>query len=455
MATHRLSNVLKHLQRTLVPADGCALTDGQLLARFAAGGDEAAFAALLRRHGPMVLGVCRRTLRHEQDAEDAYQATFLVLARKAGSLRRREGIGSWLYGVAYRTARGARRLRARRSAVERQVDELPHPAVEPAEPQDWRPLLDRELNRLPERLRAPVVLCELEGKSRSEAARELGLPEGTLSSRLATARRVLARRLARPVGAPAPACVPPALFLSTTKAAVLLMSGRAGVAAVASAPVAALTEGVLKTMYLAKLKTVAVVVVCGVAALGLGTGGVLYQARAGAPGGALQAGDKKARAADEAQALRDEVAALRRQVEDLKAEADKQRQRAEEAERRAKEDLAKALNAEDLARREAARKLQPDDEGVSRQPSNRKARNKDAAALDDAEARVRQKFDEARRALEQQLKELDAQEQKALAELKAKRKAGEQPAPAGDKLDRILERLERLEKRLDKLERKE
>jgi RNA polymerase sigma factor (sigma-70 family) len=428
-----LSKVLRHLQRTLVPRDECALTDGQLLARFAAGGDEAAFAALLRRHGSMVLGVCRRVLRHEQDAEDAFQATFLVLASKAGSVRKREAVGSWLYGVAYRTAMGARRLRARRSAVERQVDELPHPAVEPAEPQDWRPLLDRELNRLPERLRAPVVLCELEGKSRSQAARELGLPEGTLSSRLATARRVLARRLARLVGAPAPACVPPALFLSTTKAAVLLMSGRVGVAAVASAPVAALTEGVLKTMYLAKLKTVAVVV-CGVAALGLGTGSMLYQARAGAPGGALQVGDKDARAADEAQALRDEVAALRRQVEDLKAEADKQRQRAEEAERRAKEDLAKALYAENVARRGAARKLQPDDE---------------------AEARVKKEFDEARRALEQQLKELDAKEQEALAVLKAKRKVGQQPAPAGDKLDQVLERLERLEKRLDKLERKE
>jgi RNA polymerase sigma factor (sigma-70 family) len=457
MATHRLSKVLKHLQRTLVPPDECALTDGQLLARFAPGGDEGAFAALLRRHGPMVLGVCRRVLRHEQDAEDAYQATFLVLARKASSLRRREGVGSWLYGVAYRTARDARRLRARRAAVERQVDELPHPAVGPEEPQDWRHLLDRELNRLPERLRAPVVLCELEGKSRREAARELGLPEGTLSSRLATARRVLARRLSRPVGAPTPAYLPPALFLSTKKAALLVASGRGAVATVASAQVAALTEGVLKTMFLAKLKTVAVVVVCGVAALGLGTGGVLYQARAGAPGdpqaqaAAQPQKDKDpTRAADEVRSLREQLEEARRQIADLKAEADRLRQQAEEAQRRAKEELAKASDAQDLARREAARKIQP---GNVYLPSRGKARNTSAADMDEGEARVKKEFDAARRALEQQLKELDAKEKEALAVLKDKRKTTQLAAPTGDKLDQVLERLERLEKRLDKLER--
>src|SRR3954469_4621622 len=118
MATNRLRTALGNLQLALAPHEG----DGQLLARFVACRDEAAFAALVRRHGPMVLGVCRRVLRHPQDAEDAFQATFLVLARKAGTVVKRESVGSWLYAVAYRTARQARTAQARRWAREKQVD---------------------------------------------------------------------------------------------------------------------------------------------------------------------------------------------------------------------------------------------------------------------------------------------------------------------------------------------
>jgi RNA polymerase sigma factor (sigma-70 family) len=458
-----------------------------LLARFVATGDEAAFAALLRRHGPMVLAVCRRVLLHAQDAEDAFQATFLVLARRAASVHKREAVGNWLYGVAYRTARGARRMRARRWATESQVQALPHPEVEPEEVQDWRPLLDQELSRLPERYRAPLVLCELEGKSRKEVACELRLPEGTLSSRLATARRLLAKRLARygsalPGGMAAErgalASVPAALFLSTTRAVLTAGSGRAAVAGMVSAKVAALTEGVLRTMFLAKVKTVTVVLF-GVAALSVGTGGALYHARAMGPADVFVAEEKPKekdarRDADEAQALRDKLEAARRQIEQLQAEAEKQRLRADEAAAKAKLELEKVRDAEELASQEAERLLDAgrarkagrvgDEEEDNAPVGKRKARKDDLEKLADSEARIRKQFEDRRRALQQQLKNLEEQEKKALADLQRKREELQKqtPAaptkkepPAGDKLDLILERLERLEKRLDKLERKE
>src|SRR5215207_923050 len=137
MSTADLRAVLGHLRRAIPPGAG-GLTDGQLLGRFVAARDEAAFEALVHRHGPMVLGLCRRVLGHAHDAEDAFQAAFLLLARKAGSVVKRESVGSWLYAVAYRTAREARDANVRRRARERQVDEMPHPEVAPAEPQDWR-----------------------------------------------------------------------------------------------------------------------------------------------------------------------------------------------------------------------------------------------------------------------------------------------------------------------------
>src|SRR6516225_11110909 len=177
--TTNVSKVLRHLHHILAPPGG-DLTDGQLLARFVATRDEASFAVLVRRHGPMVLGVCRRLLRHEQDAEDCFQATFLVLARRA-SVVRGEAVGSWLYSVAYRTSLEARALNARRRARERQVEAMPHPEVTPADIPDWRPWLDRELSRLPEKYRTPVILCNLEGRTRREVAQQLSLPEGTLS----------------------------------------------------------------------------------------------------------------------------------------------------------------------------------------------------------------------------------------------------------------------------------
>jgi RNA polymerase sigma factor (sigma-70 family) len=300
------------------------LTDGQLLAYFIERRDEAAFEALVRRHGLMVLGVCRRVLRDLHDAEDAFQATFLVLARKAASLRSRELVGNWLYGTAYRTAQEARATIARRRARERQVEDMPDPRAEP-EPA-WRellPLLDQELSRLPDRYRVPVVLCELEGKTRKDVARLLGLPEGTLSWRLARARKLLARRLARygltlsggalavvlAEGATA-ACVTSALATSTAKAAALASGGDVLAAGVVPARVIALTEGVMKTMLLSKLKTVvavAFVVVVSVGAVGLTYG----------PGVAQAPPAPKAERplADELEELRLEVAALRKGLE--------------------------------------------------------------------------------------------------------------------------------------------
>ena len=226
----------------------------------------------MRRHGPMVWGVCRRVLPNHHDAEEAFQATFLVLVRKAASLGQRELVGNWLYGTAYRAALEAKA--ARRRVKERQVSAMPEPeaAKEADVCPDLRPLLDRELDRLPDKYRAAIVLCDLEGGTRREVARRLGIPEGTLSGRLTTARRMLAKRLARhgltlsgaaltaflSQGA-APASVPASLVSSTIKVATGVAAGRAAATGLISAQVAALTEGVMKTMLLTKLKTATVV----------------------------------------------------------------------------------------------------------------------------------------------------------------------------------------------------
>jgi RNA polymerase sigma factor (sigma-70 family) len=343
MRTGGLRNVLEHLRL----ADG-GLTDGQLLARFLDGRDEAAFAALVRRHGPMVLGVCRRVLGHEQDAEDAFQATFLVLARKAASVAKREAMASFLYGVAYRTALRAKAQAARRRATERQVEEMPHPAVGPPEAQDWRPVLDRELSRLPPKYRAALVLCDLECKPRREAARQLGLPEGTLASRLATARRMLAARLAKcgvslsggalavALAEGASAAVPAPWVHSTAKAATLLAAGQA--AAVAT-PAALLMNEVLRAMLMTKLKGFGVA--AALLAVLLGVGGLAYRA----PGQAPQGG---ARPPTDLEVLRREVEILKLQMEVMQAKV-----RTQEAELR-------ALRGQGKAHRDLAPRYTPE-----------------------------------------------------------------------------------------------
>jgi RNA polymerase sigma factor (sigma-70 family) len=176
-----------------------APSDTELLGRFAAFRDESAFAQLVRRHAPLVWGVCRRVLRNEQDAEDAFQAAFVVLAGKAGVIRKPELLGNWLYGVASRVARKARARVVRREQQERQA--APMAGVEATQaPESWqdvREVLDEELAYLPSKYRAPLVLCYLEGMTNEEAARKLGWPVGSMSYRLARGRELLRSRLTR------------------------------------------------------------------------------------------------------------------------------------------------------------------------------------------------------------------------------------------------------------------
>jgi RNA polymerase sigma-70 factor (ECF subfamily) len=294
MATSQMSEIIQYLRRALLPQDGAGLTDGQLLEDFISRQDEPALAALVRRHAPMVWGVCRRVLHNHHDAEDAFQATFLVFVRKAASIASRELLANWLYGVAHQTALRARATAARRKERERQVAEMPEPAV--AEQDLWRdlqPLLDAEVSRLPNKYRSVIVLCDLQGKTRKEAAQQLGWPEGTVAGRLARARTMLAKRLARhALGVSAGAlpaalsqqaasgCVPTALVSSTIKAASLSAAGQAATTGLISAKVAALGEGVLKAMFLTKLK-IAVVVLFGTTVLGIAVGGLTRHIYAG------------------------------------------------------------------------------------------------------------------------------------------------------------------------------
>jgi RNA polymerase sigma factor (sigma-70 family) len=225
----------------------------------------------------MVWGVCRRVLSNYHDAEDAFQATFLVLVRRAASIASPEVLANWLYGVAHQTALKARATAAKRKGRERQVTDMPETAV--TQPDQWRdlqPLLDQELSRLPDKYRAVIVLCDLEGKTRKEVAAQLGCPEGTVASRLARARSMLAKRLTRrgvalSGGALAAAlsrnasAVPTSVVMSTIKAASLCAAGQAAT----PVKVAALAEGVLKAMLMSKLKTaVAVVLVLSLMAIG-------------------------------------------------------------------------------------------------------------------------------------------------------------------------------------------
>jgi len=288
MAKEPLGSVLHYIRQIVGTPASQELTDQELLESFAACRDEAAFAILVQRHGPLVWGVCRRVLHQVQDAEDAFQATFLVLARKAGRIRWQADVANWLYAVALRTALKAKSETNRRCRPEGQL--LDTPATEANGDSAWleiRPVLDEELNRLPLKYRAPVVLHYFEGKTYAQAARALGWPAGTVSSRLAQARHLLRGRLARrgislstillATGLSenaAPAMAPAALMDTTVKAATLLAAGQAGT--VISTKVVTLTNGVLKTMFLTKLK-IGVVVVLALGALGAGAGVMGYR----------------------------------------------------------------------------------------------------------------------------------------------------------------------------------
>jgi RNA polymerase sigma factor (sigma-70 family) len=266
-----MNRMVRHLKRAAFLGEQKVLSDGQLLQSFLSGRDEAAFEILVKRHGPMVLGVCKRVIGNLHDAQDAFQAVFLVLAKKAAAIVPRELVGNWLYGVAYRTALHARAKLCRRRARELQVKDMPHPTALPNfDLLDLHQALDQELTKLPEKYRVPIVLCDLEGRSRKDVAGQLQIPEGTLSSRLTTGRQLLAKRLSRHGLAlsggglammltqqAAAATMPSTLLAVTVKAAGLTAAGKSA-AALLSTHVLALSQGVLKTMFLDKTKVIAV-----------------------------------------------------------------------------------------------------------------------------------------------------------------------------------------------------
>jgi RNA polymerase sigma factor (sigma-70 family) len=289
MPSSQAKAVLRYIRKVAAAQYPLNLADQELLERFTGRSDEAAFAALVHRHGPMVLHLCRRVLRNNEAAEDAFQATFLVFCQKAASLRMQESVGGWLHSVAYRIAQKARIAAARRRKHEGRLSErqVTNPLVE-LTLREAHEILDQELVRLPEKFRVPLVLCYLEGLTKDEAAQQLGWPASTVKSRLEQARERLRGRLtSRGLAlsgalvaslfheATASAAVPPVLLDSTIKAASLFAAGQA-VSSVVSTKVTALSEGVLKTMSLTKLKIAIAVTLLGV---GLSTTvGVTYRA---------------------------------------------------------------------------------------------------------------------------------------------------------------------------------
>jgi RNA polymerase sigma factor (sigma-70 family) len=276
----RIDTRIGPLLHALIAHGGEGQSDGQLLARFLTERDEGAFATIVHRHGGMVLGVCRRVLGNAADAEDAFQATFVVLVRKAPSLTSRLVVGDWLHGVAKRTALNARAAAARRRQME---PALARPEAQGEEVRnDWLPRLDEELSRLPEKYRLPIVLCDLEGKTRQQAARLLGWPEGTVAGRLVRARALLAKRLLRGAqilsgvvpatmaGSAAKAALPLALVHSTILAASSINAGNGAVQGVLSTEVMKLAKGVIQSMFWTKIKIAAITLSAAVVLAGVG-----------------------------------------------------------------------------------------------------------------------------------------------------------------------------------------
>ncbi len=277
VAKQQLNGVFQRIRKLAAVQTGRGCSDRELLARFVGEADEAAFTVLVERHGPLVLGLCRRVLRNADDAEDACQATFLVLARKAASLRKRAALGGWLHGVAYRIAANLRRARARRLRREQRV---PTPAVYESDGDvTWRELrtvLDEELQRLPQRYRQPLILCYLEGKTRDEAAQELGAGPGALHGLLERGRRLLRERLTQRgltlstallatalTATASNAALPPSLVVASTKTALAVASGQPLASGAIAPHILSLAQEALKTMFVTKLKIGTAVVVCG------------------------------------------------------------------------------------------------------------------------------------------------------------------------------------------------
>jgi RNA polymerase sigma factor (sigma-70 family) len=284
MAPPQIRAALQQIRRMAAPGHGEEPTDRQLLQDFISRRDEAAFEALVRRHGSLVLRVCRQVAHHAQDAEDAFQATFLILTRRAGSIREGEALAGWLHKVAFHVASKARRGAARRRIHEARV--RPRTPTGPTHELSWhevQEVLHEEIQRLPQTLRAPFVLCVLEDKSRPEAARQLGWKEGTVSSRLARARERLRRQLTRrglalsavlaavALSETEGTAAGPALPVgSTVRAALEFAAGSPAAVAAGSERIGSLVGGVTRTMLASKLKAAAALLLAGLLVLGTG-----------------------------------------------------------------------------------------------------------------------------------------------------------------------------------------
>jgi RNA polymerase sigma factor (sigma-70 family) len=266
MVNGQLDTVMRHLRRLAAGADDHELTDAQLLQKFVGQRDDAAFAALVRRHQPLVWSVCQHALGHIQDAEDAFQATFLVLLQNADKIRKQDMLGSWLHGVALQVASTLKRAGKRRQRHERKAA---HVALEKEDAElSWREVrqvLDEEVGRLAPKYRAPFVLCVLEGLTLAQAARQLGCKEGTVSGRLTDARKLLQKRLTRrgiglsallaavSVAQSAATAAPPAVLTALTiRAAIEFTTRPEAAASLLSARIATLVQG--ETMLTTKLK---------------------------------------------------------------------------------------------------------------------------------------------------------------------------------------------------------
>jgi RNA polymerase sigma factor (sigma-70 family) len=274
MASSSLRSAIGRLRGSILLHHAESVSDGQLLESFLTQKDDDAFEAIVRRHGPMVLTVSRRIVGNGADAEDVFQATFLVLLRKASTIRPSGNVGPWLHGVAYRTACKARAEASRRKAREQQAPPRPMESSTALEHQDWLPLLDRELNRLSAKHRIILILCDLQGLPRRDVASRLRISEGTLSSRLARARAILGNRLRRrgvalsaaflALGRSASAEVPISLIAATAASVAAARAGQA-----VTATVQFLFHGVLQTMAIA---TCVRIISVGLLVLALGAG---------------------------------------------------------------------------------------------------------------------------------------------------------------------------------------
>jgi RNA polymerase sigma factor (sigma-70 family) len=336
----KIGRILERVRNVVAVQNCCQLADHELLQRYVTAQDESAFAALVKRHGSLVMGLCWRILRHQQDAEDAFQAAFLVFARKAGTIRKSESIASWLHSVAFRAANKLRASQARRRArcqtqfgLETLLDVPQADFSRDLSCRETQRVLEEELNRLPDKYRAPLLLCCVEGRTRDEAAQQLGWSLGVLRGRLDRGRELLRARLVRRglslsvallalgVAGTSHAAVTPALLSSTVQAATGAVRSLAGAGAV-SAQATALAQGVIQAMFLAKVKIIAVGLLTFIF-LGAGVGFVTYQAHA-------QDGQPVARVQTKQDAKQPPVEAmdavqLKREIERLRLELEQTR----------------------------------------------------------------------------------------------------------------------------------